>query len=52
MDASSLLSNTRLIPVVVIEEPDHAVPLARCLLRAGINVIEVTRGKVILELGK
>lgn len=30
------------IPVVVIGDPDSAVPLARALMRGGINIIEVT----------
>ncbi len=30
------------IPVVVIDNPDHAVPLANALLEGGITVIEVT----------
>jgi 2-dehydro-3-deoxyphosphogluconate aldolase/(4S)-4-hydroxy-2-oxoglutarate aldolase len=30
------------VPVVVIEDPAHAVPLARALLAGGIDVIEVT----------
>lgn len=42
MDAKALLSDTRLVPVVVIEDPASAVPLARALLDAGINAIEIT----------
>lgn len=31
-----------LMPVVCIESPEHAVPLAEALLAGGINVIEIT----------
>ena len=33
---------TGVVPVVVIHDPDHAVPLARALLSGGIPSIEVT----------
>jgi 2-dehydro-3-deoxyphosphogluconate aldolase/(4S)-4-hydroxy-2-oxoglutarate aldolase len=42
MDASTLLSNVRLLPVVVIHDANQAVPLAEALLTAGMNAIEVT----------
>ena len=42
MDASQLLQNIRLIPVVVIEDDSHAVQLAETLLEAGITAIEIT----------
>ncbi len=42
MDASQLLQNIRLLPVVVIEDASHAVPLAETLLQAGITAIEIT----------
>ncbi len=32
----------RIIPVVVIYNPEHAVPLAQTLLDSGMNVIEIT----------
>jgi 2-dehydro-3-deoxyphosphogluconate aldolase/(4S)-4-hydroxy-2-oxoglutarate aldolase len=32
----------KLIPVAVIDDPAHALPLAEALLAAGLNVIEVT----------
>ncbi|WP_316013916.1 bifunctional 4-hydroxy-2-oxoglutarate aldolase/2-dehydro-3-deoxy-phosphogluconate aldolase [Roseobacter sp. HKCCA0434] len=39
-----------MIPVIVIEEIDHAVPLARALVAGGIDVLEVTlRTPVALE---
>ena len=38
----SILDISPVIPVVVIEDPDHAVPLARALVAGGIGVIEVT----------
>ena len=42
MSAAELLSQVRLLPVVVIEDAAHAVPLAQALSRAGIGAIEVT----------
>jgi 2-dehydro-3-deoxyphosphogluconate aldolase/(4S)-4-hydroxy-2-oxoglutarate aldolase len=42
MDASKLLDGLSVVPVVVIEKLDHAVPLAECLLDAGLRAIEVT----------
>ena len=42
MNAAKLLAGTRVVPVVVIENPDAAVPLARTLLGAGLRAIEVT----------
>lgn len=34
--------STRVLPVVVLANPDHAVPLARALLAGGIDAIEIT----------
>lgn len=34
--------STRVLPVVVLANPDHAVPLARALLLGGIDAIEIT----------
>lgn len=42
MDASKLLAGVRIVPIVVIDDADKAVPLAECLLAAGLEVIEVT----------
>ena len=42
MDASSLIGDTPVVPVVVIEDPAKAGPLARCLAEAGLRIIEVT----------
>lgn len=42
MDASKLLAGTRIVPVVVIDDVDKAVPLAECLIAAGLDIIEVT----------
>ena len=42
MDATDLLGDIRLMPVVELADPDTAVPLAQALLSAGINAIEVT----------
>jgi 2-dehydro-3-deoxyphosphogluconate aldolase/(4S)-4-hydroxy-2-oxoglutarate aldolase len=42
MDVSKLLAGTTIVPVVVIDDPDWACPLAECFLSAGIKTIEVT----------
>src|SRR4051794_6809737 len=38
----SLLDRDPVIPVVVVEDADSAVPLARALLAGGVTTIEVT----------
>ena len=38
----SLLARTPVLPVVIIDSADSAVPLAHALLRGGINAIEIT----------
>ena len=40
--SSDLLALSHVIPVVVVDDAAHAVPLARALLRGGIGVIELT----------
>ncbi|MCP3801724.1 bifunctional 4-hydroxy-2-oxoglutarate aldolase/2-dehydro-3-deoxy-phosphogluconate aldolase [Allokutzneria sp. A3M-2-11 16] len=40
--AHELLEISPVVPVVVIDDEAHAVPLAQALLRGGIGVIEVT----------
>ncbi|MDJ0794828.1 MAG: bifunctional 4-hydroxy-2-oxoglutarate aldolase/2-dehydro-3-deoxy-phosphogluconate aldolase [Woeseiaceae bacterium] len=42
MNAAELLAGTRVVPVVVIDDPNAAVPLAKTLLDAGLRAIEVT----------
>ncbi len=42
MDASELVKAYRVVPVVAIDNPDLAVPLAEALLGAGIGIIEIT----------
>ncbi len=42
MNAADLLAGNRVVPVVVVDSPDAAVPLARSLLDAGLRAIEVT----------
>lgn len=42
LDLRANLKATGLVPVVVIDDEKVAVPLARCLLQAGISMIEVT----------
>ena len=40
--ADKLLQGSRVVPVVVIDEVDTAVPLAETLLQSGLRAIEVT----------
>lgn len=42
MNAEELLDLAPVIPVVVLDDPDAAVPLARALVAGGLPVIEVT----------
>lgn len=42
ISAEQILCNGPVVPVIVIEQLEHAVPLARALLAAGIRVLEVT----------
>lgn len=42
MSVAELLANERIIPVVVIDDAARAVPLAECLLEAGLGSIEIT----------
>lgn len=42
MDALNTLNDCRVVPVVVINDPKHAVPLANTLQEAGVQAIEVT----------
>jgi 2-dehydro-3-deoxyphosphogluconate aldolase/(4S)-4-hydroxy-2-oxoglutarate aldolase len=39
---AGLLDFSPVIPVVTIDNPDHAVPVARALLAGGVPIIEVT----------
>jgi len=38
----SIWDGHRVVPVIVLDDPDHAVPLAEALLEGGIRIIEVT----------
>ena len=42
MDVIQALSRLRVIPVIVIDQPDNAVPLARALADGGLPVAEIT----------
>lgn len=42
MKTTDLLTLSPVIPVAVIHQAQHAVPLARALVRGGVGVIEVT----------
>lgn len=49
-DIRSTISAVPVIPVLVIERLEHAVPLARALLAGGLSVLEVTlRSAVAIE---
>lgn len=41
-NATSVLHVSPVIPVVTINEPQHAVPLARALVDGGVHIIELT----------
>src|SRR5271165_6710619 len=44
------LRATRIVPVIVIKELGHAVPLAKALVEGGLNILEITlRTPVALE---
>lgn len=50
LSAAGILSLSRVIPVMVIEEIETAVPLARALVEGGIRVLEITlRTDVAIE---
>ncbi len=50
MNAQEILQEGPVIPVMVIRNPDHAVPLAHALLEGGIRVLEITlRSDAALE---
>lgn len=42
MEPAALLDISPVVPVVVIKDVDHAVPLARALVRGGVKLIEIT----------
>lgn len=42
MNIHDILKASPVMPVLVIENPDHAVPLARALVTGGIRTLEVT----------
>lgn len=41
-NATSVLHVSPVIPVVTIEDPQHAVPLAKALVAGGVSIIELT----------
>lgn len=42
MDTYQRISRRRILSAAVIDDPDHAVPLAKALLAGGLDVMEVT----------
>ncbi|MYN19411.1 bifunctional 4-hydroxy-2-oxoglutarate aldolase/2-dehydro-3-deoxy-phosphogluconate aldolase [Rugamonas sp. FT107W] len=42
MTLLDIMCTSAVIPVIAIDEPEHAVPLARALVAGGIRVLEVT----------
>ena len=42
MSINALLARAPVIPVIVVEQLEHAVPLARALVEGGLPVLEVT----------
>lgn len=50
VSSETVFSQGPVVPVLVIKDVAHAVPLAKALIKGGINVLEVTlRTKVALE---
>lgn len=50
MDIRSIMRSAPVIPVIVVEELAHAVPLARALVAGGLPVLEITlRTPVAIE---
>ncbi|MBT2588521.1 bifunctional 4-hydroxy-2-oxoglutarate aldolase/2-dehydro-3-deoxy-phosphogluconate aldolase [Arthrobacter sp. ISL-95] len=41
-DVSTILNASRVIPVVTIDNPEHAVPVAQALVEGGVGIIELT----------
>ena len=37
-----IMTTSPVIPVITIERPDHAIPLAQALVQGGLKVLEVT----------
>ena len=42
MTLLDIMKSAVVIPVIAIDDPDHAVPLAKALVAGGIRVLEVT----------
>jgi len=42
MTLLEIMRTSSVIPVIAIDDPEHAVPLARALVAGGIRVLEVT----------
>jgi 2-dehydro-3-deoxyphosphogluconate aldolase/(4S)-4-hydroxy-2-oxoglutarate aldolase len=42
MNLLDIMRTARVIPVIAIDNPEHAVPLAKALVAGGIRVLEVT----------
>ncbi|HWO99856.1 MAG TPA: bifunctional 4-hydroxy-2-oxoglutarate aldolase/2-dehydro-3-deoxy-phosphogluconate aldolase [Methylococcus sp.] len=42
MNLDEIVALTRVMPVIVVERPEDAVPLARALVDGGIHVLEIT----------
>jgi 2-dehydro-3-deoxyphosphogluconate aldolase/(4S)-4-hydroxy-2-oxoglutarate aldolase len=50
MNTDQLMSAGPVIPVLTIDDPEHAVPLARALCASGVRVLEITlRTEAALE---
>ena len=41
-DTETLLTRCPVVPVVVLDHPDQALPLGKALLAGGIDVVEIT----------
>jgi 2-dehydro-3-deoxyphosphogluconate aldolase/(4S)-4-hydroxy-2-oxoglutarate aldolase len=50
MELRDKLAQVRIVPVIVIKDLAHAVPLARALVEGGLDVLEITlRSPVALD---
>jgi len=50
ISAEQVLSTGPVVPVIVVNQPEHAVPMAKALVAGGIRVLEVTlRTPVVMD---
>ena len=42
MDFETALANQQVVPVITLDDPDLAMPMAEALLAGGISILEIT----------